>query len=66
LPSRPRAVACRALRGAGRGLRADAGIPSGVRGGGGGSEAVAAGLVAGQFGGTVADQLVQGVGDRAG
>ena len=35
-------------------------------GAGGGGEPVAAGLVGGQLGGAEADELVQGVGDRAG
>ena len=65
---RPRAGAGRALRGAGRGLRAGAGVAGGVRGGcrGGGGEPVAAGLVGDHLRGAEGGELVQGVGDRAG
>ena len=69
LPSRPRRPRGPRLRGAGRGLRAGAGVAGRVRGGDGlrgGGEPVGAGLVGDHLRDTEADQLVQGVGDRAG
>jgi hypothetical protein len=68
-PCRPGRVPARlSLCGAGRGLRAVGGVAGGVRSGcgGGGGEPVAARLVGGQLGDPEADELVQGVGDRAG
>jgi hypothetical protein len=61
---RLRAVhATRALRGAGRSLRAGTGLADRILGGG---EPVGAGLVGDQLRDTEADELVEGVGDRAG